>query len=172
MLKSSEKCALLRLLKISAPQKSLFRPNFSCCKRSSSVNTPLCNIDGRTYRKSPETTYLRHFRALFQVISHPIKKAGNRNRTGDLRTTNATHYRLCYASIPFPLENFYTLSWRPSSVNHEFTFLSKKLCDHFFAHKGTAQMYGHGAFLRTQGFPCAILAEADRRGIIPRRTSP
>ena len=108
----------------------------------------------------------------FRCLSHPIKKAGNRNRTGDLRTTNATHYRLCYASIPFPLENFYTLSWRPSSVNHEFTFLSKKLCDHFFAHKGTAQMYGHGAFLRTQGFPCAILAEADRRGIIPRRTSP
>lgn len=24
-------------------------------------------------------------------------------------------------------------------------------------------MYGHGAFLRAQGFPCAILAEADGR---------
>ena len=74
------------------------------------------------------------------LISHPIKKAGNRNRTGDLRTTNATHYRLCYASIPFPLENFYTLSWRPCSVNHEFTFFSKSLCGHYFAHNGTAQI--------------------------------
>ena len=81
----------------------------------------------------------------------PIKKAGNRNRTGDLRTTNATHYRLCYASIPFPLENFYTLSWRPCSVNHEFTFFVKSLCGHYFAHNGTAQIYGYGAYLRCAG---------------------
>ncbi len=28
----------------------------------------------------------------------PFILAGDQNRTGDLRTTNATHYRLCYAS--------------------------------------------------------------------------
>ena len=67
-------------------------------------------------------TTLRHFRAFLQVLISPYKESW---RTGDLRTTNATHYRLCYASIPFPLENFYTLSWRPCSVNHEFTFSEK-----------------------------------------------
>ena len=87
-------------------------------------------------RKNPETTHLRHFRVMKGYSYHPIKKAGNRNRTGDLRTTNATHYRLCYASIPFPLENFYTLSWRPCSVNHEFTFFVKSLDGHFFEHLG------------------------------------
>ena len=86
--------------------------------------------------KNPETTHARHFRVMKGCLSHPIKKAGNRNRTGDLRTTNATHYRLCYASIPFPLENFYTLSWRPCSVNHEFTFFVKSLDGHFFEHLG------------------------------------
>ncbi len=92
-------------------------------------------------RKNPETTRSRHFRVMKGYSYRPIKKAGNRNRTGDLRTTNATHYRLCYASIPFPLENFYTLSWRPCSVNHEFTFFEKSLCEHFFEHIGVT--HGH-----------------------------
>ena len=30
--------------------------------------------------------------------SQGLLRAGNENRTRDLRTTNATHYRLCYAS--------------------------------------------------------------------------
>ena len=38
-------------------------------------------------RKNPETTHLRHFRVMKGYSYHPIKKAGNRNRTGDLRTT-------------------------------------------------------------------------------------
>ena len=38
------------------------------------------------------------------------KKAGNRNRTGDLRTTNATHYRLCYTSIC-------SLKWEPTKFS-------------------------------------------------------
>ena len=45
----------------------------------------------RRARKNPEACY-----SGFRVL-----RAGNENRTRDLRTTNATHYRLCYASILF-----------------------------------------------------------------------
>ena len=45
-----------------------------------------------------------------------IKKAGNRNRTGDLRTTNATHYRLCYTSLYLINENQLNLAHEHNKV--------------------------------------------------------
>ena len=44
------------------------------------------------------------------------KKAGNRNRTGDLRTTNATHYRLCYTSLYLINENQLNLAHEHNKV--------------------------------------------------------
>ena len=41
-------------------------------------------------------------------------KAGNGNRTRDLRTTNATHYRLCYAS---QLPTFYAVTEKYIIIN-------------------------------------------------------
>ena len=49
------------------------------------------------YQKSRKPTNTWAFDFILHGIFE-IKKAGNRNRTGDLRTTNATHYRLCYTS--------------------------------------------------------------------------
>ena len=34
-----------------------------------------------------------------------LQQAADGNRTGDLRTTNATHYRLCYSSITSEIYN-------------------------------------------------------------------
>ena len=45
-----------------------------------------------------------------------MKKAADGNRTRDLRTTNATHYRLCYSSIN--TENYNTIGF--------------SICQHFF----------------------------------------
>ncbi len=76
-------------------------------------------------KKRARKQFKNHFHALLKHVPLSSRKAGNRNRTGDLRTTNATHYRLCYASIPFPHENFYMLSRRSLLVNRNFFYFLK-----------------------------------------------
>ena len=85
----------------------------NACDRESSDNTGKTQVTGKPgtipgkrrpegntgqYREKLE----KQEKTLKPVVSgFRVLRAGNENRTRDLRTTNATHYRLCYASILF-----------------------------------------------------------------------